>query len=84
VGVSALARRGQAGRGSWGQILTYAGLTSWVLFVLFPLYWVVTMSFKRESDIFALPIKLFSFQPTVSNYLTVPDRRVNQHRRGEV
>jgi multiple sugar transport system permease protein len=37
------------------------------------------MSFKRESDIFALPIKLFTFQPTIDNYLTV----LNLSRIGE-
>jgi len=79
VGVNALARTGQSGRRGWGQVVTYVGLTLWVLFVLFPLYWVLTMSVKRESDIFALPIKLFSFEPTVNNYLTV----LNLSRIGE-
>lgn len=58
-------------RGRLGQTLTYLALTAWVLFVLFPLYWVVTMSFKREMDVFAQPLKIISFEPTIDNYLTV-------------
>jgi multiple sugar transport system permease protein len=54
-----------------GHGINYAGLSAWVLFVLFPLYWIVTMSFKREADVFALPLKIFSFTPTIDNYLTV-------------
>jgi multiple sugar transport system permease protein len=71
--------RRRARRAGWGRILTYVALTGWVLFVLFPLYWVVSMSFKQEIDIFAQPIKLFSFQPTINNYLNV----LNLSRAGE-
>lgn len=66
-------------RGRLGNLLTYLALTTWVLFVIFPLYWVVTMSFKREIDVFAQPIKLFAFQPTLDNYLIV----LNLSRIGE-
>jgi multiple sugar transport system permease protein len=54
-----------------GDILTYVLLTSWVGFVLFPLYWIVSMSFKREIDIFTQPPKLIDFEPTIDNYLNV-------------
>jgi multiple sugar transport system permease protein len=73
------AARRRARGGGPGQIATYVVLTAWVLFVLFPLYWILTMSFKRESDIFALPLKLFRFQPTIDNYLIV----LNLSRIGE-
>jgi multiple sugar transport system permease protein len=73
VGISSatLARRRQGGRSRFGDVATYVVLTAWVLFVIFPLYWILTMSFKRESDIFALPLKLFRFEPTIDNYLSV-------------
>jgi multiple sugar transport system permease protein len=71
IGAAALARRRAAGKSRLGDAATYVFLTAWVLFVLFPLYWILSMSFKRESDIFALPLKLFRFQPTIDNYLSV-------------
>jgi multiple sugar transport system permease protein len=64
------AQRSRA-RGRGRDILTYGVLTLWVLFVLFPLYWVATMSLKHEVDIFAQPPRLFSFDSTLDNYLTV-------------
>ena len=53
------------------DLLTYAVLTFWVLIVLFPLYWIGTMSLKHEVDIFAQPPRLFDFEPALDNYLTV-------------
>ena len=63
--------RQAARRSRRGDLLTYVALTGWVAFVLFPLYWVLTMSFKREIDVFARPPKFFDFEPTIDNYLTV-------------
>ena len=62
--------RGSRRRRRW-DVLSYAGLTLWVLFVLFPLYWISTMSLKHEIDIFAQPPRLFSFEPSLDNYLSV-------------
>ena len=58
-------------RGGLGIALTYAVLTAWLGFVLFPLYWLVTMSLKPEIEIFARPPKLIGFQPTLDNYTAV-------------
>jgi multiple sugar transport system permease protein len=58
-------------RGRIRDALTYAALTLWVLFVVFPLYWVATMSLKHEVDIFAQPPRLFNFESTLDNYLSV-------------
>jgi multiple sugar transport system permease protein len=65
------ARRPAARRRRRWDVLSYAGLTLWALFVLFPLYWIGTMSLKREVEIFARPPKLFNFQPALDNYLSV-------------
>lgn len=53
------------------DILTYAALTAWLLFVLFPLYWIFTMSLKQPNEVFSYPPKFFNFEPTLDNYLSV-------------
>ncbi len=63
-------RRGR-GRRSLEDALTYLLLTGWLLFVLFPIFWIATMSFKHEIDVFAQPPKILNFEPTLDNYLTV-------------
>ncbi len=35
---------------------------------LAPIYWLITISFKREIDQFAVPPKWFSFSPTLEHY----------------
>ena len=54
-----------------GDVATYAVLVFWLSFVLFPLYWIISMSFKQESDIFTTPPMIWGFQPTLDNYLNV-------------
>jgi len=54
-----------------GDVLTHAALTLWILFVLWPLYWVFTMALKHESEVLARPPKIFGFEPTLDNYATV-------------
>jgi multiple sugar transport system permease protein len=39
------------------------------LFLLFPLFWIVSFSFKQEVDITAYPPK-FVFKPTLQNYIS--------------
>lgn len=65
------ARRTSSRKRRGWDALTYLALSLWVLFVLFPLYWIGTMSLKHEIDIFAQPPRLLSFQPTLDNYLSV-------------
>ena len=36
---------------------------------LAPIYWLITISFKREVDQFAVPPKWFSFSPTLEHYI---------------
>ena len=47
--------------------LSILGLTIFVVFVLFPILWIVLMSFKNNVDIIAYPPK-FAFSPVLSNY----------------
>jgi multiple sugar transport system permease protein len=50
------------------QTVKYAGLLLALLATLAPVYWMITISFKREVDQFAVPPKWFSFSPTVEHY----------------
>ena len=38
---------------------------------LFPIYWIVSTSFKQQSDVATLPPHLFAFNPTLDNYVNV-------------
>ena len=42
-------------------------LIIWIVFTLFPLYWVGSSSFKKPSEVFGIP-PTWKFTPTVDNY----------------
>src|ERR1041384_1275158 len=42
--------------------------TTAVIVAVTPVYWLITISFKREVDQFALPPKWFFFSPTWEHY----------------
>ena len=46
----------------------YVLLTIALVAALAPVYWMITISFKREVDQFALPPKWFVFTPTLEHY----------------
>ena len=48
--------------------LKYGSLMLAVLAALTPIYWLITISFKREVDQFAVPPKWISFSPTFEHY----------------
>ena len=50
------------------RFLKYSLLLLALLAALAPVYWLVTISFKREIDQFAMPPKWFSFLPTLEHY----------------
>jgi multiple sugar transport system permease protein len=52
---------------SSGKILHAIGLTAVILFTLFPFYWMVSASFKTQSDILASP-PVWLFAPTLDHY----------------
>jgi multiple sugar transport system permease protein len=49
----------------------YLGSLSVLAVFLFPIAWMVAMSFKTRLDIFTWPPKIFSFSPTLDNYRNV-------------
>ena len=50
---------------------TYLILSVACVWALFPLYMVITTSFKVQSEAFSLPPKLFSFATTFEHYARV-------------
>ena len=50
------------------NVLTYLILIIVSFLVLFPIYWIVTMSFKIRIDIITLPPKWIPYRITLSNY----------------
>ena len=53
------------------SIVRYAVLTVWALFAFFPIYWMVSTSFKPDNQWFSWPPVYFPDPPTLSNYLNV-------------
>lgn len=54
-----------------GKIFTYIGLIAYSLFSLLPLYWIVTLAFKVETEIYTRTPKLFGFETTLDHWLEV-------------
>jgi multiple sugar transport system permease protein len=50
------------------QTVKYSVLLLALIATLAPVYWMITISFKREVDQFALPPKWFVFTPTLEHY----------------
>lgn len=52
------------------RIFQYFVLVLWSIFIIFPIYWVITSSLKTPMDVFAFPPK-WTFTPTLHNYEVV-------------
>jgi multiple sugar transport system permease protein len=52
-------------------VLRYLILAAWALVAFFPIYWIVSTSFKIDTQWFAWPPVYFPSPPTLSNYLNV-------------
>lgn len=52
------------------KILPYIVLLIIIVIILFPIYWIISSSFKFKSDLLTSEPK-FVFKPTLSNYVTV-------------
>ena len=50
-----------------GKVLGKGAVILYLLFLYFPIYWMLTMAFKRRVDITTLPPKIF-FTPVTSNF----------------
>lgn len=59
---------------SWGVVGTYAMLVLVCILVLFPIYWMLTISFKTPRDIYRAP-SLFPTAPTLDNYSTLIEKK---------
>lgn len=56
----------------WRSLLNYGVLSTIAVFMLIPLVWLVSTSFKSPSeDIFKFPPQLLPSQPTIDNFVTV-------------
>lgn len=51
--------------------IRYAVLTIWASIAFFPIYWIVSTSFKIDTQWFAWPPYFFPNPPTLSNYMNV-------------
>jgi len=52
------------------DVLTYVAITLVLIFTLFPIYWLISISLKKSVEAFAIPPK-WVFIPTLSNYKEV-------------
>jgi multiple sugar transport system permease protein len=52
-------------------IVRYTVLTVWAIVAFFPIYWMISTSFKIDTQWFAWPPVYFPDPPTLSNYLNV-------------
>lgn len=52
-----------------GRIAKVAFLCIWLVFTLFPLYWIVITSFKDPGSIFTIPLQYWPKKFTVENYV---------------
>ena len=52
-------------------VVRYVVLSMWTLVAFFPIYWMVSTSFKPDTQWFAWPPVYFPDPPTLSNYLNV-------------
>lgn len=53
------------------MVIRYAVLSVWALIAFFPIYWIVSTSFKIDTQWFAWPPFYFPNPPTFSNYMNV-------------
>jgi multiple sugar transport system permease protein len=52
-------------------LVRYAVLSVWGLIAVFPIYWIVSTSFKPDTQWFAWPPYYFPSPPTLANYMNV-------------
>jgi multiple sugar transport system permease protein len=61
----------KSGRRRTATIIRYAVLTFWAVIAFFPIYWMVSTSFKIDSQWFAWPPVYIPNPPTLKNYEAV-------------
>lgn len=53
------------------RVIRYILLAIALVFFIFPIYWLITTSFKYDVDVFSMPGKLLLFKPTLQNFIHV-------------
>ncbi|NDL55769.1 ABC transporter permease subunit [Phytoactinopolyspora mesophila] len=51
-----------------GGVVRVAGLGLWLVFTLFPLYWITVTSFKAPGSINRFPLEYWPSEPSIDNY----------------
>lgn len=64
-------KRRHARRKTIAQVLSYAVLCLAALVALFPVFWTISTSIKARADTFALPPRVFDFEPVWKNYAAI-------------
>src|SRR5205085_11228819 len=54
-----------------GTIIRYCVLGAWSVVAFFPIFWMISTSFKPDTQWFAWPPVYFPDPPTLANYLNV-------------
>ncbi|WZL78938.1 carbohydrate ABC transporter permease [Eubacteriales bacterium mix99] len=60
--------------GHAGRVGMFIGLLVAAVFFLFPIYWAITMSFKKKGDILVTIPQFFPIRPTLENYVEIMQR----------
>jgi multiple sugar transport system permease protein len=63
--------RGKAQRRRIGAVVRHLVLGAWAVIALFPIFWMISTSFKPDTQWFAWPPVYFPHPPTLANYLNV-------------
>jgi multiple sugar transport system permease protein len=53
------------------QTLFFIGVMFYLIYTLFPIYWLGISSFKKDKEIFSMRPTLFPQQPTIKNYVKI-------------
>jgi multiple sugar transport system permease protein len=53
------------------MVVRYVVLTAWAIIAFFPIYWIISTSFKPDTQWFAWPPYYFPSPPTLANYMNV-------------
>jgi multiple sugar transport system permease protein len=65
------ATRTRRGRGRLASVALYAAVGLILLFVLFPLYWIVVNSLKPEAELNRVGVSWLPSRPTLENYVAI-------------
>jgi multiple sugar transport system permease protein len=56
-----------------GSTTTYVSLIVLTTIILFPILWMLSVSFRANTEVFAIPVSLFPKHPNLTAYLTIFD-----------